>query len=96
MTLFLGRISMVTSFLATAELKLEMSLRSNPIMARYKASVMASRGLRLVREVGCAVLERLGDGAREVLLQGSGTDCAALCLILRLYVVDDKDVYTKR
>lgn len=83
MTLFPGRISMVTSSVK-AELKLEMSLRSKPIIARYKASVVASRGLRLVREIGCAILRRSGDGAREVLLQGSGTDCVALCLIMRL------------
>ena len=83
MTLFPGRILMVTSSPANVKLKLEMSLPSNPIMARCKASVMVSRGLRLVREIGCAILGRLGDGVREVLLQGFGSDCVALCLMMR-------------
>ena len=52
-------ISKLTSSPANAEVKIKMSLRSKPIMARYKASVMASRGVREVRECGCDILDRL-------------------------------------
>ena len=51
--------SKMTSSPANAELKIEMSLRSKPMRARYKASVMASRGVREVRVCGRDILGRL-------------------------------------
>lgn len=39
-----------------AELKIEMSLLSKPMIARYKASVIASRSVREVRMCGCDML----------------------------------------
>lgn len=62
MTLFsppLACSSKVTSSPTNAELRIEMSLRSKPIMTRYKASVMASRTVREVRECGYDILSRL-------------------------------------
>lgn len=45
---------------AQAELNMVLSLRSRPMTARYMASVMASRGVRAVREMGvvagCGIL----------------------------------------
>ena len=48
--------SKVTSSPANAESRIAVSLRSKPMMARYKASVMASRGAREVRACGYDIL----------------------------------------
>ena len=54
-----GRSSKMMSSPTNAELKIEMSLRSKPMRARYKASVIASRGAREVRVCGCDILDTL-------------------------------------
>lgn len=77
-----------------AELKIETSLRSNPMRARYNASVMASRTVRDVRLCERDILGGLG-GHRIRQVPVVFIRIEFVSLLLWYYMtVDGYDIYT--
>ena len=94
-----GCISKVTSSPANAELNIDISLRSKAMTRRYTASVMASRGVREVRETrvfGCDIVGRLrAEAVRQVLFLWVIILIAFLCVFSGYCVIfDGQDTYT--